>query len=297
MFKQLTGWLWDNTVDWLNTNVGEDSLKAVCDFDQLLNEIRPADVILFEGRSRVGEVIKLVTLSPWTHAALYIGRLSEITDPKIKKKIEQFYQGDPNEPLVIESLLGYGTIINPLTLYKDDHLRVCRPSKLTPKDQERIIPYALDHLGLDYDVRQLLDLARLLFPYSIIPRKWRSSLFQHNAGKPTHIVCSSMIARCFQHVKYPVLPIVQTDKKDRLKMYHRNFRLFIPKDFDASPFFCIIKFPSPTLIEQTHYKQLPWSNHSDPAPELKPRKDYMSAFREWCFKLYVKVSAVFISAN
>ena len=49
-------------------------------FDRLSYELRPGDVILVEGRSKVSEVIKMTTQNPWTHAALYIGRLYEIED-------------------------------------------------------------------------------------------------------------------------------------------------------------------------------------------------------------------------
>ena len=41
------------------------------DFKRLRREVRPGDVILVEGRSRVSEVIKLITQSCWSHAVLY----------------------------------------------------------------------------------------------------------------------------------------------------------------------------------------------------------------------------------
>jgi len=258
MFNALTNWLWQHTVNWLNAEADANSVVEVFDFDQLLTDTQPADVILVEGRAHVSEVIKVVTLSPWTHAALSIGSLDSMTNSHMRQKVSEFYHDDPSEPLIIESLLGYGTIINPLSYYRGQHLRVCRAINLPPSDRARISAFAVEHLGLDYDVRQLLDLARLLFPYGFLPRKWRSSLFQHNAGKPTQIVCSSMIARCFQQVKYPVLPVVRTDKNDQIRFYKRNFRLFVPADFDYSPFFNIVKYPSRQYIRKIAFNRFPW---------------------------------------
>ena len=73
----LYNWLTDKITHWL---VHEDELDtpSLCDFDRLSFEIRPCDVLLIEGRSRVSNVIKSITHSPWTHSALYIGRIHEI---------------------------------------------------------------------------------------------------------------------------------------------------------------------------------------------------------------------------
>ncbi len=263
MFSNVSKWLWNLITHWLNeAPKSNQNLQAINNFEQMLGSIRPADVILFEGRSRVGEVIKIITLSQWTHAALYIGKQRNLKKPMARALVKRHYQGDPDLPLVIESLLGYGTIINPITHYSEDNLRICRPTNLNRSDQEKVLNFATEHLGLNYDVRQLLDLARFMFPYAILPRRWRSSLFQHNAGRPTNIVCSSMIARCFQSVNYPILPTIKTDTNDRVKFHKRNFRLFVPADFDYSPYFDILKFPAWRISqhkrEKAFYGDLPW---------------------------------------
>ncbi len=273
MLNSVTNWLWEHIVTWLNTESEPGSVVDIFDFDQLLTDARPADVILVEGRSHVSEVIKVVTLSPWTHVALMIGSLNHLSNPRVRKKVSAFYQGDPDEPLVVESLLGYGTVVNPLKSYRGQHLRVCRAINLSAKDREKVAAFAVEHLGMDYDVRQLLDLARLMFPYGILPRKWRSTLFEHNAGKPTQIVCSSMIARCFQHVQYPILPIIRTDKNDVIRFYKRSFRLFVPADFDYSPFFNVIKYPSRQYIRKIAANNLPWCDLPPPDKAGKKATD------------------------
>ncbi len=259
MLKKLRDWIWQTIVDWLNEiPKGNQDPQMINNFSQLLRELQPADVILFEGRTRVSEVIKMITLSPWTHAALYIGCLNDIKNPVTRKLVLNNYQGDADKPLIIESLLGQGTIVAPLSNYYEDNLRVCRPLGLGETDQKKVVRFAAEHLGMNYDVRQLLDLARFMFPYGILPRKWRSSLFQHNAGRPTNVICSSMIARCFQSINYPITPIIKSDNNDRVKFHKRNFLLFVPSDFDYSPSFQILKFPTWPLLKKGEYRNLPW---------------------------------------
>ena len=270
--NRLFDWLWKMGIHWLNATPNEQDFSTIYNFEALERDVRPADVILFAGQTRVSRVIQSVALSPWTHAAIYIGRLNDIRDPEIKARLATFYQGDPLEPLVVESLLGRGTIVTPLRTYQREHLRVCRPTGLTWRDADSVAHMAIKHLGMGYDVRQLLDLARFMFPYAILPRRWRSSLFQHNAGEPTHIVCSSMIARCFQSVHYPILPSIEGKQHER-QFYERNFRLFTPADFDYSPYFDVIKYPAWTANCEPVYRTLPWSEASSVQTQPKPRLD------------------------
>lgn len=230
----------------------------ICDFERICFEIRPCDVLLVEGRSRVSEVIKTITQSPWTHSALYIGRLHDIENPNVREHIQQFYDGDPNQRLLLEALLGEGTVIRPITAYEKDHLRICRPKGLSRADAQKVISFATKHLGYEYDVRQLLDLARFMFPYGILPRRWRSSLFQHNAGPSTRTVCSSLIAAAFSSVHFPIMPVVQHTDQGGIRLYKRNFRLYTPRDFDYSPYFEIIKYPYLGLEDMAIYQKLPW---------------------------------------
>lgn len=255
----ILSWLQKRLVQWLaNEDVPSESM--LCNFDQLQYEIRPCDVLLVEGRSHVSEVIKNITHSSWSHSALYIGRLHDIQDEAMRDLVRLHYQGDPHEPLLIEALLGAGTIIVPLSKYKGYHLRICRPKGLVPQDSQAVVNYSLQHLGSDYDVRQLLDLARFLFPYSLVPRRWRSRLFEHNAGIPTSTICSSMIASAFTQVHYPILPVVRREGEGKLRFFKRNHRLFTPSDFDYSPYFEIIKYPVMGLDDLAVYRRLPWKD-------------------------------------
>jgi hypothetical protein len=253
-------WLMDRLSTWLNTEVDDNEDAQLTDFERLCEELHQGDVLLIEGRTRVSHVIKSITNSPWTHSVMYVGRFDEIRDESLQEKISEHYSGESHEQLIIEAMLGEGTVIYPVTKYKNEHLRICRPKGLSRSDRQNVIAFALSQLGYDYDVRHLIDLARFLLPYSIFPRRWRSSLFQQYAGQSTRNVCSYMLGEAFSTVNFPILPIVERTEDGGLKLYKRNPRLFTPRDFDYSPYFDIIKYPYFGLDDVAAYRGLPWDN-------------------------------------
>lgn len=236
------------------------------DFEKIRFEIRPADVLLVEGRSRISTIIKQITQSTWSHAALYVGRLYDIDNAQLRSHLKKYYKGNPDEQLLIESIMGYGTIISPLSRYKNYNLRVCRPRGLSREDAQKALGFSINHLGLRYSLRHIMDLFRFLFPWGILPRRWRSTLFVHNALKPTEEICSSLIASSFQSVHFPILPEIIQDKEG-LTLVSKNPRLYTPKDFDFSPFFDIIKYPLLPFIGEGFYRKLPWVEDQDAGGE------------------------------
>jgi len=248
----------DKFTAWL-VHEGDRPELPMCNFEHLALEVRPCDVLLVEGRSRVGGIIKNITQTIWTHSALCIGSLRDIDDPALRDLISEHYRGDPEEQLIIEALLGEGTLVNPLSKYRGEHLRICRPRKLSPEDSRHIIEYSARHLGRDYDFRQMVDLARFMLPYGFLPRRWRSTLFEYHAGIPTRTVCSSMIAAAFAGIHYPVMPLVRRGPDGKLQLFKRNPRLYTPRDFDTSPYFDIIKYPILGLDDLAAYRHLPWN--------------------------------------
>lgn len=276
MIRRLRDKLWNRLTDLLSQDRPTEDLPP-SDFDRLRYEIRFCDVLLVEGRSRVSTIIQSLTLSPWTHSALYIGRLHAIDDPELRELIRSHYPAKPDEQLIIEALLGQGTIVAPLSKYRDFHVRLCRPTGISRSDAQAVIAYAASRLGFDYDVRQLLDLARFLLPYRLLPRRWRSSLFGETAN--TRTVCSTMMAEAFASIRFPVRPILRRTEEGAFKVSERNFKLYTPTDFDHSPYFDIIKYPIYGIESPEIYKTLPWEEFgfsrapetAKRARELKPR--------------------------
>ena len=118
-FVSLKNYLWEKFVSWL-TYESPHYKTPLTSFDRLRYELRPGDVVLVEGRSKVADIIKSTTQSIWTHSFFYIGRLHDIDDHEARKRIEKYCSCAPDEQLIIESLLGLGTIIHPLEKYREE---------------------------------------------------------------------------------------------------------------------------------------------------------------------------------
>ncbi len=260
MSKMFGVWLWKKIANWLS-QITIDEFLSPNDMNCVMREIRAGDVLLVEGRTRIGNVIKIITRSSWSHAAICIGRLEEIKDEKTRALILQHYDGDTSVPLIIEAELNKGTVVEPVTFYLYHHVRICRPAGLLKEDADKIVAYVASYLGSHYDVQQLFDLARFLIPWwVVIPHRWHSTLFEHNAGIPTRTVCSTMIASAFRHVDFPILPLIERCPDGGFRMRRRNPKIFTPRDFDYSPFFRTIKCPLLIDMHHGYYRKLPWND-------------------------------------
>ena len=249
-------WLYKKVARYLNQE-GPSKYAHLCDFDRLCHEIRPADVLLVQGRSPISHLISRVTRSSWTHSALYLGRLHDVDDPVVREQIQKNFHGSPREPLLIESMLGQGTIVTPLDHYKNDHIRICRPSGLTHTDAQAVVAGAVRQLGNEYDVHHLFDLFRFYLGVRFIPKRWKSVIFE-GANKSAKDVCSVMIAYAFASIKFPILPLVSEEHLHKYKFIRRNPGLCKPADFDFSPYFDIVKYPMVLVSAKAVYRNLPW---------------------------------------
>ena len=77
--------------------------------------LKPADVLLIEGNNHISGVIKYLTQSTWSHAALNVGPIPGRTTP----------DGEPH--VLIEANIEDGVTSAPLSKYHQFHTRVCRP--------------------------------------------------------------------------------------------------------------------------------------------------------------------------
>lgn len=263
----LRGRLKQKITNWLLKDYPPNTRPPLSNFERIRYEVRPCDVLLVEGFSRVSYVIKTITQSPWSHSMLYIGRLNDIDDPILRARIQEFYKGDLNGQLVIESILGKGTVVTNIEEHRNSHIRICRPKSISRQDSQKVMGFAIKRLGRSYAVRHVIDLARFLLPWSILPRRWHSSLFENNISKRTEEICSSMLAEAFNSVQFPILPVIKQDDEKGIQLYQRNPRLFTPSDFDYSPYFEIVKYPFFELAEHIPYRELPWNDQviSDPS--------------------------------
>jgi hypothetical protein len=209
--------------------------------------LQPGDVLLVEGDNRISGVIKYLTQSTWSHAALYVGPIGERTT------------ADGERLVLVEANLGEGVVGAPLSKYERYHTRICRPIGLTPDDCARVCTYAAERIGFDYDVKNIFDLMRYLFPLPV-PQRWRRRMIALGSGHPTRIICSALIAQAFEHVRYPILPKVARlesalARRDILEIRHSS--LYAPRDFDISPYFQLVK---PTIERGFDYRSMAWAH-------------------------------------
>lgn len=204
--------------------------------DLVKASLRKGDVLLVEGTSRFSAAVKYLTQSSWSHAALFVeDSLDRHTD-----------EGEPH--VLIEANLEEGVRSVPLSHYKDSHTRICRPVGLAPEQIDQVAQFAIARLGQQYDLRNIIDLARYLIQAPPVPRRWRRRLMALGSGDPTQAICSSLIAQAFQSINYPILPEVELQKAGDSPhagweeiLFIRHHSLFTPRDFDVSPFFSVVK--------------------------------------------------------
>ena len=216
------------------------------DPDALQRVLEPADVLLIEGNTHIAGVIKYLTQSTWSHAALYVGPIAGRTTA----------DGEPH--VLIEANIGEGVETAPLSKYFKFHTRVCRAVGLSPADASSVCAYAVERIGFAYDLKNIIDLMRYLFPLPV-PQRWRRRLIALGSGDPSRLICSALIADAFRGVKYPILPKVMRTGSRQVREQIAEIRhssLYCPRDFDISPYFDVVK---PTIADGFNYKALRWA--------------------------------------
>lgn len=207
--------------------------------------MQAGDILLVEGNSRISSAIKYLTQSSWSHAALYFAEPGT----------------DPGDNCLIEADLREGVRVVSMNEYRDSNLRICRPVGLEAEAIAKLLRFAHSKVGHQYDLKNIWDLVRYLIQKPMVPTRYRRAMLGLGSGEPTRAICSTLVAQCFQQVDYPILPH-QEINNDKLEIgeegevplyYKRHFTHFVPRDFDLSPYFKIIK---PTLEAGFDYRAL-----------------------------------------
>ena len=225
------------------------------DPEHLRGVIQEGDVLLVEGNSRISGIIKYLTQSTWSHAALYVGPIDGAMEP----------DGEPH--VLIEANIGEGVTSAPLSKYFPYHTRLCRAVGISYENRITVGRYAINRIGFGYDTKNILDLMRYLIPLPI-PQRWRRRMIAFGSGDPTKIICSALIAQAFGAVRYPILPKITRapSRKARREILHiRDSSLYMPRDFDISPYFEIVK---PTIVQGFDYLSLHWADKQKPLAEV-----------------------------
>jgi hypothetical protein len=225
---------------------------ATSTLEQLGATLEPGDVLLVEGNTRVSTAIKYLTQSTWSHAMFYIGDALGAPGPGEAPRV------------LIEADMVHGIRAVPLSHVSGLNSRICRPVGLSKDDLQKVIQFAVSHIGGHYDLKNVFDLARYLIPTPPVPTRWRRRMIAFGSGDPTRAICSTLIAEAFQSVHYPILPevtFVHDGEPGCNDCYHevmhiRHYSLFTPRDFDISPYFEVVK---PTIVRDFDYHQIAWA--------------------------------------
>jgi hypothetical protein len=195
--------------------------------------LEPCDILLVDGDTRISTAIKYLTQSTWSHAALYVGP-------------DRF--ADAGHCFVEADLVG-GVRSVGLDAFLGLQTRICRPIGLSEDERRAIVAFTMARIGHQYDLRNVIDLARYLMPTPPVPTRLRRRMIALGSGDPTRAICSTLIAQAFESIRYPILPVVEhrpapTDDcpecmEEVLRVRHHS--LFTPRDFDVSPYFEIVK--------------------------------------------------------
>ncbi len=237
--------------------------------------IEAGDVLLVDGDQRVSQAVKYLTTSTWSHSALYIGDAMLRREPEARRQTQNRF-GREARFLIVEALVDRGVIVSPLTKYIDLNLRICRPIGLRPEDREVVLDHVISRIGDTYDRRNFLDLTRYLLPFHLIPPKLKEDALHFGSGVETETICSTLLAEAFAKVRFPILPAYLPWKPstsgERLRqmifgrptrraysglLRARHPTLCVPRDFDLSPYFDIVK-PAAEEAGGFDYKKLEW---------------------------------------
>jgi hypothetical protein len=279
------------TTRFLDQPVGHYEQNHPNDVELLHGVLRKGDVVLVEGDQRISLIIQFLTHSPWSHAALYVGdELIRHDGPLRDLALEHF--GEDAGHLVVEALMD-GVVASPLSKYTEHNLRLCRPHRLRAPDLQYVVDQAVASIGLRYDLRNVVELAVYLLGLTLVPARFRRRALRFGSGSSGEVICSSLLGRLFAEVGFPVLPSVSHPKAPggtehrrnpllsawsrrrarRASVYRRRHpTLLMPRDFDISPFFEVVKW---NVVAQRgfDYARIEWEEDETDAPAAATKEE------------------------
>lgn len=217
--------------------------------------IKPGDILLVDGNSRISTAIKYLTQSTWSHSCFYVGSSN----------------GTLEDAMILEADLNDGVTLQPLAKYAQYNVRICRPIGLSDEECEALLKFVNERIGYRYDLKNIFDLMRYLIQNPAVPTRYRRQLLSLGSGEPTKAICSTLIAQAFQSINYPILPkeMMQRDSGE-LHYEHRHYSHYVPRDFDLSPYFRVVK---PSLELGFDFHKINWRVAKAQEETLEQKQD------------------------
>ena len=196
--------------------------STIADPQSLSATLRPGDVLLTQGNTRMAALVRRITGSPWSHVAMYVGPLEDGPDPRC----------------IVEADIAAGVRAMPLSELRGLHVRVLRPASLHDTDRRRLADWVVSRIGDEYDLALAWALARRLLRLSSTSR--RPPAPSAMAQGSTRFICSSLLAQAFLLVGYPIVPAQLGVRAAGIA----DHRYVTPRDFESAAMFEVVRAPS-----------------------------------------------------
>src|SRR5450830_943496 len=131
MYQRLKEWIGRRILRYLNTPSLRYAPFFAPPLDILRQSLQPGDILLIEGNTRLSTVIKFLTQSTWSHAALFVGDRGRHNESKGEQTV------------LLEANTEQGVLLAPLSKYAHFNTRICRPVGLSSDECQKVIDYAL----------------------------------------------------------------------------------------------------------------------------------------------------------
>ena len=279
----------ESFVDLLSRPLKSYAPQDITDLHSIKSRLKRSDVLLVCGNARISFVVKVLSLSPWSHVALYVGDRRDLMKPDEQEEWRREYGEAALRHLVIDADPIRGVHLKPLDDYVGLMIRHCRADGLTKEDTERVSQAALGELGKAYDVGHILRLSLFFaFPWELLPEGMRRFITDFTLSE-SYQICSRVLSDAFSSVGYPINPVEVKQKRNRFhttalgaatgfksrrksvakllaagrfkkafqrladerytEIHIRSNRYITPADYDLSRFFSVIKDPLDLAID------------------------------------------------
>ena len=208
-------------------------------------------------------------MSSWSHSALFIGDALLRRDPATRAEIQRRF-GRESRYLIVEALVDKGVVVSPLRQVRRlQHPHLPADRAAAGRSARSCSDYVIARIGSHVRPPQLLRPDAL--PAAVPPdsrRDLREDALHFGSGIATETICSTLLAEAFAAVRFPILPVPVRRKRRargralRQQLLGRPTRraysgllrarhptLCVPRDFDLSPYFDIVKFNARELAD------------------------------------------------
>ncbi len=204
------------------------SPSTAADLQSLAPVLRPGDVLLTDGKTRIAALVRRITGSTWSHVSMYVGPLDDGPDPRC----------------IVEADIAAGVRAVPLSEFDGLRVRALRPAGLRDTDRRRVADWVVSRIGDEYDIAHAWTLARRLLGLA-----WPGRIPTpppHATKGATRFICSSLLAQAFVLVGCPIVP-VQGVRDAGLR-----HRYVTPRDFESASEFEVVGAAARAVTRALH---------------------------------------------